>query len=153
MKRTDRASRVIQASPQTIYRAFIDPMALVSWLPPKGMKARLDVFEPRVGGKYRMSLTYDESEHTTRGKTAEHEDVVEGQFVELVPDERVIQRVEFVSDDPEFAGTMTMTWSLAPVREGTVVTIVCEDVPAGIRKEDHDAGLQSTLGNLAAFTE
>jgi hypothetical protein len=61
--------------------------------------------------------------------------------------------VEFESDDPAFAGTMKMTWSLAPVAEGTEVTVVCENVPNGIRKEDHDTGLRSTLENLASFTE
>lgn len=153
MKRTDRASRLIRASPQTIYRAFIDPSALVSWLPPKGMTAKLHVFEPRVGGGYRMSLTYDEPDHSTHGKTSEHQDVVQGQFVELVLNERVVQLVSFESDDRAFAGVMTMTWSLAPVAGGTEVTIICDDVPEGIRKEDHDAGLSSTLSNLAAFVE
>lgn len=58
-----------------------------------------------------------------------------------------------MSDDPSFAGKMTMTWTLAAVQEGTEVTVVCEEVPEGIRREDHDAGLRSTLKNLAAFTE
>lgn len=152
MKRTDRASRVIKASPQTLYRAFLDPTALLAWLPPKGMQARLDFFEPRVGGSYRMILTY-EVEHAARGKTSAHEDVVTAQFAELVQDQRVAQLVTFQSDDAAFAGTMKMTWSLTPAADGTDVTIVCEDVPEGIRKEDHDAGLRSTLSNLAEFTE
>ena len=151
--RTDSASRIIRASPQTIYRAFLDPDAWMSWLPPKGMTARIDVFEPREGGTYRMTLTYDEVDHSAPGKTAEHADVVRGQFLELVPDERIVQLVEFESDDPALAGGMMMTWSLAVVPEGTEVTINCENVPAGIRKEDHDAGLSSTLENLAAFVE
>lgn len=150
MKRTDRASRVITASTQTIYRALLDPKAVVAWLPPKGMKGHIHVFEPVSGGSYRMTLTY-ESEHGTRGKTSQHEDVVQGRFIELVPDERVVQSAEFESEDPAFAGTMTMTWSLAAVPGGTEVTITCENVPQGIRKEDHDEGLRSTLTNLAAF--
>ena len=87
------------------------------------------------------------------GKTSEHSDVVEGKFLELVPDERVVQLVEFESENPAFVGAMTMTWSLAAVPGGTEVTILCENVPEGIRQEDHDAGLRSTLENLAAFTE
>jgi hypothetical protein len=71
----------------------------------------------------------------------------------LVPDERIVQLVEFVSEEPAFAGAMTMTWSLATVRGGTEVTILCENVPEGIRQEDHDAGLKSTLKNLARFIE
>ncbi len=152
-KRTDVASRVIKASPATLYRAFVDPKALVTWLPPKGMKGHLDAFDPRAGGTYRMVLTYEQADPSVRGKSSEHSDIVEGRFLELVPDERVVQQFEFESEDPAFAGVMTMTWKLAPVSGGTEVTIVCEDVPEGIRKEDHDEGLRSTLENLAAFTE
>ncbi len=152
MNRTDSASRVINASPHAIYRSFLDPSSLVSWLPPEGMRARFDVFEPRVGGGYRLTLTYDTQE-AARGKSSAHEDVVAATFAELVPDERVVQLVTFESDDPAFAGTMKMTWRLAVVPDGTEVSIVCEDVPEGIRKEDHDVGLRSTLKNLAAFVE
>ena len=152
-KRKDVASRVIKAVPAVIYRAFVDPEAVVSWLPPEGMKGHLHAFEPRPGGAYRMALTYDEANHLAPGKSSEHSDIVEGRFLELVPDERVVQQFEFESEDPAFAGVMTMTWKLAAVPGGTEVTITCENVPEGIRKEDHDAGLRSTLENLAAFTE
>lgn len=151
--RTDRASRIIKASPQTIYRAFIDPVAWLSWLPPKGMKGRLHAFDPRAGGGYRLELTYLGAEHAGQGKTSQNSDVVEGEFLELVPGRRIVQRVSFQSDDPAFAGAMTMTWRLTPVPDGTEVAIICENVPPGIRAEDHDAGLRSTLANLAAFTE
>ncbi|GHH03009.1 SRPBCC family protein [Comamonas sp. JC664] len=151
--RTDTASRIISATPGTLYRAFVQPEAVATWLPPEGMKGHIQVFEPRAGGTYRMTLTYERSEHPAPGKSSENEDIVIGQFVELVPDERVVQRFEFESDDPAFAGTMTMTWRLTPVAQGTEVTIVCEDVPVGIRQEDHLAGLTSTLANLAAFVE
>ncbi len=152
-KRMDSASRVIRASPQTIYQAFMDPEAWVSWLPPEGMEGRIYEFDPRNGGSYRMSLTYLEPEHGVHGKSSENTDVVQGKFLELVPNERIVQLVEFESDDPAFSGAMTMTWILADVPEGTAVTIICENVPEGIRKEDHDAGLNSTLKNLASFTE
>jgi hypothetical protein len=61
--------------------------------------------------------------------------------------------VSFVSERSEFAGLMRMTWSFDPVEQGTEVTVRCEDVPEGIRAEDHEAGLASTLANLATFTE
>lgn len=66
---------------------------------------------------------------------------------------KLLQAVEFQSDDPAFAGEMLMTWALQAVPGGTQVTIICEHVPAGIRKEDHDIGLASTLDHLAAYTE
>lgn len=149
--RTDLASRVIRATRQAIYRAFADPAALVAWMPPKGMRARLERFDLRAGGGYRMVLTYDDA--TARGKATDDSDIVEVRFTEIRPNERIVQQVEFESDDPAFAGVMTMTWRFHTVSEGTEVTIRCDDVPSGIGKEDHDAGLRSTLANLAAFTE
>jgi uncharacterized protein YndB with AHSA1/START domain len=150
--RTDSASRIIKASPQTIYRAFLDPKAWVSWLPPEGMSGHIDRFDPREGGTYRMVLTYEGSDHTS-GKTSANSDVVEGRFTELLPDERVVQVVEFESDDPAFSGKMKMIWSLAAVSGGTEVTMTAENVPSGIRPRDHEAGMTSTLANLAAFVE
>lgn len=151
-KRTDTASRNIQVPPQAIYRAYMDPKALVAWLPPKGMEGRIDAFEARVGGIYRMTLTYIGSDHPT-GKSSENADVAQGEFLELVPDKRIVQRIVFDSEDPAFAGAMIMTWHLDEVPGGTEVTIVCENVPEGIRQEDHEAGMSSTLANLAAFLE
>lgn len=149
--RTDLASRVIRATRQALYRAFADPAALVAWLPPKGMRARLERFDMRPGGGFRMVLTYENP--TARGKATDDSDIVEVRFTEIRPNERIVQQVEFESDDPAFAGVMTMTWQFVTVTEGTEVIIRCDNVPSGIRKQDHDTGLRSTLANLAAFTE
>lgn len=151
--RVDSASRLIKASPRSIYQAYMDPDALISWLPPAGMTARIDAFDPREGGAYRMALIYNQPDHTAPGKTSEHSDVVRGRFLELIPDERIVQLVAFESTDPAFAGEMTMTWILTAVPGGTNVVILCENVPEGIRPDDHAVGLRSTLENLAAFTE
>lgn len=153
MKRTDYASRVIKARPETIYQAFVDPKALVAWLPPKGMRGEIHLFDVREGGTYRMTLTYDGAEQSIPGKTSDNTDVVQGRFLELVPNERIVQLVEFESDDPAFAGTMTMTWRLSPTSEGTEVAILCENVPQGIKPEDHEAAIASTLANLALYLE
>lgn len=153
MTRTDVASRIMRASPGAIYAAFVDPDALVKWLPPEGMKGIVHAFDPREGGTYRITLVYERPNSSAPGKSTEDSDVVEGRFLELTPNERIVQEVEFESDDPAFAGTMRMTWSLAAVPEGTEITILCENVPEGIRKEDHDAGLRSTLENLARIME
>ncbi|MPZ39891.1 MAG: hypothetical protein GEU95_17890 [Rhizobiales bacterium] len=96
------------ASPQTAYRAFLDPEAVASWRTPEGMKGRVHAFEPREGGTFRMSFTYTDAGHAARGKTSEHADVFHGRFVELVPDERIVEAVEFETDDPAFAGAMTV---------------------------------------------
>ena len=99
-----------------------------------------------------MVLTYADAS-SAPGKATADSDIVEGRFVELVTGLRIVQAVDFVSDDPAFAGTMTMTWELARVDGGTRVTFRADDVPAGISAEDHAAGLASSLANLAAYAE
>lgn len=152
MARTDAASRVIAAPRAAVYEAFVDQNALVAWLPPAGMRGELEVFDPRPGGSYRLTLTYlDPTE--AAGKATADTDVVEARFVALDPGVSVVQVVEFPSDDPAFAGTMTMTWRLADVGGGTRVDFVADGVPAGISAEDHAAGMTSSLANLAAYLE
>lgn len=150
--RTDSASRFIAASADVIYRAFVDPAAWTQWLPPDGMTGEVFEFDARQGGTYRMALTYN-GNHPNAGKTSDNTDVVEGRFAELVPNDRVVQIVTFQSDDPAFAGEMRMTWSLSPAAGGTDVSLVAENVPTGIGKADHDAGMRSTLDKLARFVE
>lgn len=152
-KRTDTASRVIAASPQALYRAFVDPAAIASWRPPQGMKAEIHTFDPREGGDYRMSFLYTEPDPEVQGKISDHADTFEGRFVGLIPGERIVEEIDFVSDDPAFRGTMTITTTFRPVSGGTEVTVVCEDVPEGIGESDHKAGIASSLANLAAFVE
>jgi uncharacterized protein YndB with AHSA1/START domain len=117
------------------------------------MKGRVDQFEPRVGGRYRMVLTYEQPSQEVQGKTTDDEDAVEGRFVELIQDQLIAQVVTFESDDPAFAGEMKITWTFTAVPAGTEVTVRCENVPTGIRPEDHAAGLASSLENLAAYCE
>lgn len=150
--RTDRASRVVDASPERTYAALVDPEAMAIWLPPEGMTARFEHVDVRPGGSYRMVLTYDDPAETS-GKTTAGSDVVEGRYVDVVPGVRVVQAVDFESDDPAFAGTMTMTWEVAPTDAGTRVELRAEDVPEGISAEDHAKGLASSLANLANYLE
>lgn len=150
-KRTDSGSKFIRASPHIIYEAMLNQDAVAAWRPPAGMKAEVYAFEPREGGIYRMAFIYQDKAYATAGKTSGNADVFEGRFVELVPDERVVEEVVFESDDPAFAGTMTITTTLVPLKGGTEVTITCSNVPTGIKEEDHQQGIRSTLENLAAF--
>jgi uncharacterized protein YndB with AHSA1/START domain len=148
MPRTDRAARVIDAPVGRVFDALVDRDALEAWLPPQGMTARFERFDARPGGSYRLVLTYAEATDP-RGKSTADSDVVEARYVDVTPDDRVVQEVDFVSDDPAFAGTMTMTWAVQEVEGGTRVEIVADDVPDGISAEDHAAGLTSSLDNLA----
>ena len=152
MPRRDAASRIVAASPAQVYAALVDRDALEAWLPPEGMTGRFERFDPRPGGSYRLVLTYADAAGGP-GKATADSDVVESRFVELVPGRRVVQEVDFVSDDPAVAGTMTMTWQVTAFDGGTRVDIIAEHVPEGISAEDHAVGLASSLANLAAFVE
>ncbi|MFD9290144.1 SRPBCC family protein [Streptomyces sp. NPDC060030] len=152
MGRTDRASRVIAASPATVYDALLDRDSLEAWLPPDGMSGRVEHWDPRPGGGFRMVLTYLDPTGGP-GKTSGATDVVDIGFAGLVPSERVVQRAVFEADDPAYAGTMTMTWHLAGTDGGTEVTVTAVDVPPGIGQADHEAGIASSLANLASHVE
>jgi uncharacterized protein YndB with AHSA1/START domain len=151
--KSTRVSRIIKAPRRAIYRAFLDRDAMLSWLPPKGMKGQMHEFDAREGGGYRMSLTYLEPGHSQRGKTSAHTDIARVRFVEMIRDERIVEQVEFESKDPAFSAPMTLTWTLADDPRGTEVTVSCENAPEGIAPADHEAGIRSSLENLAAFTE
>ena len=150
--RTDESWKFIAATPGAIFAALIDADARAQWLPPPGMTGRFEHFDARSGGGYRMVLTYTDAS-TAPGKSSADSDIVEARFLELVPHKQVVEAIEFESDDPAFAGTMTMTWTMTPIAGGTQVTITAENVPSGITPADHAAGLNGTLENLARFVE
>src|SRR5579884_2499927 len=136
MPRTDKGSRVIAAPRERVYAAFVDREALKTWLPPAGMTGRFERFDLRPGGSYRVVLTFTDAS-ASRGKATMDSDIVEARFVEILPGVRIVQAVEFVSEDPAYAGTMTMTWEVTAVDGGTRVDITADDVPDGISEEDH----------------
>ena len=152
MTRTDTASRTVAAPPDRVYAALVDPEALAAWLPPAGMSGRFEHFDARPGGSYRLVLTYDDAS-TGSGKATPDSDITEARFIEIVPGVRVVQAVDFVSEDPAYAGTMAMTWEVTATDEGTRVDMRADDVPSGISAEDHAAGMASSLANLDAYVQ
>jgi len=150
--RADVASRVIAAAPAVVFRAFTDPAMLTAWLPPAGMTGQLERFDGSPGGGFRIRLAYDEPPEGG-GKSGEDSDIAEVEFVEIAPPQRLVERVEFVSEDPLMAGTMTMTWTFVPRGGGTQVTVRATGVPEGISAEDHVMGMVSSLENLARTLE
>jgi uncharacterized protein YndB with AHSA1/START domain len=152
MARIDQAFRIIHAHPSVIYRAFESARAMELWLPPAGMTGRVLSFDFREGGFYRLQLTYKDSSHSP-GKSSWNTDVTEVRILRLSRDKCIEQAVTFVSDDIDFSGEMKVTWIFSPVSHGTDVIVRCENVPVGIRPEDHEEGLMSTLENLAKFVE
>jgi uncharacterized protein YndB with AHSA1/START domain len=144
-----RTAKVIRATPEEIYAAFMNPDVLIAWLPPGDMAGEMHAFDARVGGGYRMSLFYPPTERTRRGKTSEGEDMVTVRFVELAPPRRIVQTVNFHSSDSAFLGEMTMVWTFEERSGGTEVAIACKNLPAGLRAEDHETGARLSLEQLA----
>jgi uncharacterized protein YndB with AHSA1/START domain len=152
-KRSDRASRLIRAKPQKIYEAFMNPVAVAAWRPPQGMGCQIYEFNPHPGGYFRMSFIYQDTQHEVQGKTSTHEDVFHGVFLELAPNRRIVEQIEFESANSAFTGEMKITTTLDEVPGGTKVTFLAENVPHGIEPDDHQKGMNSTLENLAYYTE
>ena len=151
---TTRVSRIIKASRDAVYRACLNPDALVSWRVPDNMTGHVHAFDAREGGTYRMSLTYhQDAADRPRGKTSDDTDSFHGRFVELVVNEKIVEIIAFESSDPRFVGEMKITTSFNDCAQGTEITILCQDIPAGIRPEDNAMGCRSSLRKLAARLE
>lgn len=139
---------VLIAAPRlTVYQACLDPEALVRWRVPDAMTGEMHAFDPRPGGGFRMSLTYQDPQQA--GKTAGATDTFEGRFAEVVPGEKIVEVIEFESDDPRFAGQLRMTTSFADAAGGTQITVRCDGIPAGVRPEDNETGTRQSLRKLA----
>lgn len=108
-------------------------------------------FDAREGGSFRVSLTYDAP--TGTGKTTAHTDTYHGRFAKLVPNEQVVEVLEFETTDPDLSGEMTMTTSLVDADGGTDVVVVNEGIPRGVSAVDNEIGTRMSLDNLAALVE
>jgi uncharacterized protein YndB with AHSA1/START domain len=115
------------------------------------MTSHVHAFDGREGGWFRVSLNYDEP--TATGKTTAHTDTYHGHFVKLVPDEQVVEMVEFETTDPALRGEMTITITLADTDGGTDIVAVHEGLPRGVPTADNEAGWREALAKLAALVE
>jgi uncharacterized protein YndB with AHSA1/START domain len=149
--RSTRISHHINAPRAAVYRALVDAHAIAKWKVPDGMTAHVHEFDPREGGSIRVSLTYDEP--TATGKTTSHTDTYHGRFVKLVPNEQVVEAVEFETADPALGGEMTITISLADVDGATEIVAVHEALPVGLSPGDNERGWREALAKLAALVE
>jgi uncharacterized protein YndB with AHSA1/START domain len=134
-----------------VYRALFDPGAVAKWRVPAGMSSHVHEFDAREGGRFRVSLTYDAAAGT--GKSDPHTDTYHGHFVNLVPNEQVVEVLEFETTDPAFRGTMTMTTTLTDADGGTDVLVVHEGIPDGVPAADNETGTRMALANLAQLVE
>jgi uncharacterized protein YndB with AHSA1/START domain len=148
---TTEILRHINAPRSAVYQALLDAVAIASWRVPSGMSSHVHEFEAREGGSFRVSLTYDVPTET--GKSAAHTDTYHGHFVQLVPNERVIEALEFETADPELRGMMTITTTLTEAAGGTDVLVVHEGIPDSVPAADNEMGTRIALDNLARLVE
>jgi uncharacterized protein YndB with AHSA1/START domain len=139
---TIRLHRVLRATPERVYRAFLDPDAMVKWLPPNGFTAKVHHMDAKVGGSHKMSFT-----NFTTGKSHSFG----GRYLELVPNERIRYTDKF--DDANLPGEMQVTITLKKVLGGTELHVVQEGVPEAIPAEMCYLGWQESLVLLAKLVE
>ncbi len=139
---TVRLHRVMATTPEKLYKAFVDPEAMVKWLPPNGFTAKMHQMDAKVGGSYKMSFT-----NFSTGKVM----AFGGKFLELIPNERLRYTDRF--DDPSLPGEMITTVVLKKVSVGTDLSIVQEGIPSAIPAEACYLGWQESLILLAKVVE
>lgn len=139
---TVKLHRVIRATPERIYRAFLDADAMAKWLPPNGFTGKVHDMQPAVGGSYRMSFTNFATGHSHS---------FGGEYLELVPHERLRYTAKF--DDPNLPGVMQTTVTLRAVFCGAEMNVVQEGIPAVIPPEACYLGWQESLTLLAQLVE
>ena len=134
--------RVLRAPPERVYKAFLDPDAMVKWLPPHGFTGKVHSMDAKVGGFYKMSFT---NFSTGNGHS------FGGEFLELIPGELI--RHSDMFDDPNLSGTMETTVTLKKVFCGTDIAIVQKGIPSSIPGEMCTLGWQESLELLAKLVE
>ena len=139
---TIRLHRVLRATPERIYKAFLDADAMVKWLPPNGFTAKVHHMDAKVGGTFKMSFT---------NFTTGHSHSFGGEYLELIPNERIRHTDKF--DDPNLPGTMQVTISLKRVSTGTELNVIQEGIPDLIPTEACYLGWQESLTLLSQLVE
>jgi uncharacterized protein YndB with AHSA1/START domain len=137
-----RISVHVNAPAASVYRALLDPCTVQAWMVPTGMTSHVHTFDAREGGAFRISLTYDAPTDTYHGR-----------FVKLMPNERVVEVVEFEMDDPGLRGEMTITFALTEADGDADILAVHDGLPPGLSSADNETGWRMSLAKLAALVE
>lgn len=140
-------SRVIEAPPERVYDAFLDPDDLATWLPPTGFHAEVHELEPEEGGMFRITFTGETEE------LADYSHSFHGTYMELSPGERIVHTDEFETDEPGMTGEMTVAVTFEAVSDGTKVTVLQDGIPEAVSPDDANAGWTDSLENLATIVE
>ena len=145
--RSVTVSRVIEAPPERVYEAFLDPDELAAWLPPDGFSAEVHELRPEVGGRFRITFAAETDELEPYAHS------FHGTYLELEPGERIVHTDEFETDDPGMAGEMTVTVTFEEVPDGTEVTVRQTGIPEDIPVENATEGWTDSLDNLEAILQ
>ena len=146
------AQRHLLAAPERVFRALTTAEDVVRWKVPDGMTSRVHHFEGHEGGTFRISLTYEATDR--QGKTSSSTDTYHGRFDRLVPNRLIVEVDEFESDDPSFAGEMTISVTLSEAPGGgTDLHAIHEGLPPGVSPTDNELGWSQSLDRLAALVE
>jgi uncharacterized protein YndB with AHSA1/START domain len=151
VRRATRICRHINAPRTIVYHALTDADAIATWMVPDGMTSHVHAFDARETGSFRISLSYETP--TGTGKTTENTDTFHGKFVKLVPNELVVESVEFETADPAMRGEMTITYTLTDEDGGTDLHAVHDRLPPGLSAADNEVGWAMSIAKLAAFVE
>ncbi len=151
MMSSTRIQRHINAPRSQVYGALIDAKSVENWMVPDGMSSQVHAFESKEGGLFRISLTYDDG--SGAGKSSAHTDTYHGRFLKLVPDEQVVETMEFETDDDAMRGEMTVTFTLTDADGGTDLLAVHDGLPPGVSPTDNETGWNMSLAKLAALVE
>jgi uncharacterized protein YndB with AHSA1/START domain len=151
MASTRVSRRHVNAPQPKVCRALLDPEAVARWKVPDGMTSFVHAFDTREGGAFWVSLTYDAP--TLAGKTTAHTDTYAGRFVKLIPNEEVVEIIEFETSDPALRGEMTVTWTLSDADGGTEIIAVHDGLPPNVPIADNELGYRLALAKLAALVE
>ena len=146
-----RISQHVNAPRAQVYRALLDARSVATWMVPHGMTSHVHVFEAHEGGSFRISLTYDTPSGT--GKTTAHTDTYHGRFVKLVPNEQVVEVMEFETDDDSLRGEMPSTFTLTDADGGMYILAIHDNVPSGVAPADNETGWRMALEKLARLVE
>lgn len=147
---TTQTSRLINASPDILYRAFTNPAALEAWQAPGEMTGKVHSFDLSVGGGYTMSLYYPPG-NAAKGKTAAGEDRYTARFITLQPNRKIVESIRFDSAGPGYVGEMIIEVRFQPQGKATLLTMVFTNIPLGIRPEDNEKGTELSLDKLERY--
>ncbi|MBW0269571.1 activator of HSP90 ATPase [Nocardia sp. MH4] len=149
---TTRIGTHINAPRSTVYRLLLEADAVTQWMMPDGMSCEVHRFEPEAGGSFSITVTNDEP--SPSGIAELQHDAYYGRFLSLVPDERVVEVMEFVTGRPDMEGAQSITFSLSDAAGGgTDLEVLHEDVPQGLTAADNETHWRMGLRKLAALAE